>query len=191
MRLILASTSPRRKALLTSLGIPFDTIAPSFKEVMTPSLTVGQQVVAFACGKARSIGIADAFILGSDTLIEMDNVIFGKPTDISDARRMLTLLQGRTHRVFTGVALIIPSVQELFWHEVTEVRMCKMSNEQIAWYLSTKEPLDKAGAYAIQGEGARFIQQVNGNIDNVMGLPRKSVAEALQRYGFAISGTLQ
>jgi septum formation protein len=207
MRLILASTSPRRKVLLERLGIPFDIIAPRYQEVMTPNLTAEQQVVAFALGKARSIGIADAFVLGSDTLVVVDDLILGKPADIADARRMLTLLRGRTHRVITGVALIIPrgdglvgaihacpitsGESPLLWHEVTEVRMRDMSNEQIEWYLTTEEPFDKAGAYAIQGIGGQFIEQVNGNIDNVIGLPLQSVAAALQRYGFAISGTLK
>jgi len=189
MRLILASTSPRRKALLEQLGIPFDIIAPRYQEVLTPHLTAQQQVVTFACGKARSIGISDAFILGSDTLIAMDHFIFGKPEDVPDARRILTLLQGRTHRVITGVVLLIPRGAEEIWHEVTEVRMHEMSADQIEQYIAGKEPLDKAGAYAIQGEGARFIQQVNGNIDNVIGLPLQSVAMALQRYGFIVSET--
>ena len=186
MRLILASTSPRRAALLASLGIPFDIVAPLFKEVVTPHLTAEQQVVAFALGKARSIGISDAFVLGSDTLVAVDHLILGKPADISDARRMLILLQGRTHRVITGVALIIPRGQELIWHEVTEVRMHEMSDEQIEGYIATKEPLDKAGAYAIQGIGGQFIQQVNGDINNVIGLPLQSVVMALQRYGFPV-----
>jgi septum formation protein len=187
MRLILASTSPRRKALLETLGLAFDIIAPRYEEVLTANLTPEQQVVVFALGKARSIGILDAFILGSDTLVVVDNLILGKPVDVSDARRMLTLLRGRTHRVVTGVALIVPGGAETTWYEVTEVRMRKMTDEQIAWYLSTQEPFDKAGAYAIQGIGGKFIEQVNGNIDNVVGLPLQSVATALQRYGFAVS----
>ena len=186
MRLILASKSPRRKTLLASLGIPFDIVAPSFKEVLTPHLSPERQVVAFASGKARSIGISDAFVLGGDTLISIDHLLLGKPVDIADARRMLTLLQGRIHRVITGVALIIPKGREKIWHEVTEVRMRAMSDEQIDTYIAGKEPLDKAGAYAIQGEGRQFIQQVHGDIDNVVGLPLRSVAMALWRHGFPV-----
>ena len=197
MRLILASTSPRRKALLETLGIAFDIIAPDYQEVLSPDLTPEQQVVAFALGKARSIEIAvgvptsDAFVLGSDTLVVVDNLILGKPADPSDARRMLTLIRGRTHRVITGVALIAPSGKEESWHEVTTVQMREMSDEQIEWYLSTQEPFDKAGAYAIQGEGGQFIERINGNMDNVIGLPLQSVATALQRYGFAVPETLK
>jgi septum formation protein len=186
--MILASTSPRRKELFTRLGIPFDVIAPRYQEILDPELTAEQQVVTFALGKARSIGISNAFILGSDTVIEVDSLILGKPADIADARLMLTLLQGRTHRVMTGVALIIPNepVIEEHWHEVTEVRMRAMRDQQIDEYIASCEPLDKAGAYAIQGIGQKFIEQVNGNIDNVIGLPLKSVAIALRKYGFLV-----
>ena len=189
MRLILASTSPRRKALLTSLGISFDVVAPRYQEVITPHLTPEQQAERFAREKARSIGIVDAFVLGSDTLIEIDHLILGKPVDTSDARRMLTLLQGRVHRVITGVALMIPKTEggaEICWHETTQVQMHEMSDEQIEQYIATKEPLDKAGAYAIQGEGARWIKQVDGSIDNVIGLPLQSVKNLLRQYGFSV-----
>ncbi len=202
MRLILASTSPRRKALLETLGIAFDIMAPRYLEVAIPHLTAEQQAVAFASEKARSIGISDAFVLGSDTLVAVDDLILGKPVDVSDARRMLILLRGRTHRVITGVALRIPkgmsevsvgfksetdlTIEEC-WHEVTEVQMHDMRDGQIEEYLSGKESLDKAGAYAIQGEGARFLKVVKGNIDNVVGLPLQSVAMALERHGFAVS----
>lgn len=197
MRLILASTSPRRYALLETLGIAFDIIAPCYEEVVTPNLTPEQQVAVFALGKARSIRrgrtseISDAFILGSDTLVVVDDTILGKPAGVSDARRMLTLLRGRTHRVVTGVALIVPGGAETVWHEVTEVRMREITDAQIAWYLSTQEPFDKAGAYAIQGIGGRFIEQINGNIDNVVGLPRKSVAMALRKYGWVVPESLK
>jgi len=199
MRLILASTSPRRKALLEKLGIAFDIVAPDYQEVITPSLKPEQQAVAFALGKAQSVGVptavgvptSDAFILGSDTLVVYNSsgassLILGKPKDVCDARRMLSLLRGRTHRVITGIALIIPRGTVVTWYEVTEVRMHNMSDAQIEWYLSTQEPFDKAGAYAIQEKGGRFIAQVCGNIDNVAGLPLQSVATALRRYGFAV-----
>ena len=192
MRLILASTSPRRKALLASLGIPFDIVAPRYAELVIPGLAAEHQVELFAIGKAESTGISDAFVLGSDTIIAVDNpgthIILGKPADVSDARRMLTLLQGRVHRVITGVALMIPSVLEITcWHEITEVQMREMNDEQIERYIASKEPLDKAGAYAIQGIGEQFIERVNGNIDTVIGLPLKSVAMALSRHGFPVT----
>jgi len=192
MRLILASTSPRRKALLASLGIPFDIVAPRYEEVFTPGLTPERQVELFALEKARSIGISNAFVLGSDTLIVVESagthIIFGKPSDVSDARKILTLLQGRVHRVITGVALMIPNRLKMkCWHEITEVGMRVMNNEQIERYIASKEPLDKAGAYAIQGIGRQFIEHVNGNIDTVIGLPLQSVAMALLRHGFPVT----
>jgi len=186
MRFILASTSPRRRMLFEKLGVPFDQIAPCYRETVQPGLSVEQQVVAFAQAKADSIGILDAFVLGSDTLVAVDNLILGKPVDRADAGRMLSLLRGRTHKVVTGVALMVPCGTTEVWYETSKVRMREISDEERDAYLDSEEPFGKAGAYAIQGKGGRLIEQVEGEYENIVGLPLQSVAAALLRYGFPV-----
>lgn len=185
MRLILASTSPRRRELLARLGLPFEVVAPQYEEVVDPSEPAEQQAARFAAGKARSVARPDAVVIGSDTVVVVDHTILGKPTDQADARRMLTLLQGRTHRVITAVAVLAPGAPEDVIVDAAEVRMRPAGPEEIHAYVETGEPMDKAGAYAAQGQGARLIESITGDRTTVIGLPLQKVAEALRRVGIS------
>ena len=124
--------------------------------------------------------VPGATVVGADTVVVVDGEILGKPRDEEDAHRMLRLLQGRRHEVLTGVAVFNGSVgQPRVAHEVTEVRFAEMNEEEIGWYIATGEPLDKAGAYAIQGFGARFIEGIKGDYSNVVGLPVRLLYELI------------
>jgi len=183
VRLILASTSPRRRELLSRLGVAFDVTAPRYDEVIDPRVSPEGQAAAFALGKARSVASFDAVVLGSDTLVVVDRTILGKPADPADARRMLSLLRGRAHRVITAVAVITPGQPDHVFVDVAVVRMRAIGDEELAEYVATGEPLDKAGAYAAQGIGARFIESIEGDQTTVIGLPLKRVAESLRQRG--------
>jgi septum formation protein len=189
VRLILASTSPRRRELLGRLGVPFNIASPQFEEVIDPRASPETQAEQFALGKARSIGAPDAVVLGSDTLVVVDHTILGKPTDAADARRMLRLLCGRAHRVITAVAVVAPGQPDNVFLDEAAVRMRPADDAEIAAYVATGEPMDKAGAYAAQGAGARFIESITGDQTTVIGLPLRRVADALRTVGMSIPAT--
>ncbi len=186
VRLILASTSPRRRELLSRLGVPFEVIAPRYDEVVNASEPAEEQAARFALGKARSVAQPDAVVIGSDTLVVVDHTILGKPVDHDDAKRMLTLLQGRAHRVVTAVAVLAPGHPDDVLVDVASVRMHSASPNDVKTYVDTGEPLDKAGAYAAQGQGARFIEAIDGDPTTVIGLPIQRVAEALRHVGILV-----
>jgi septum formation protein len=173
-KLILASASPRRAEILRTVGWPFETLAVGIDESRQAGEDAAAYVerVARAKAEAAALCVPRATVLGADTVVVIENEILGKPLDDEDARRMLRLLQDRRHQVLTGVALVN---NEAGWssvaHEVTEVRFAAMSEDEINWYVATGEPQDKAGAYAIQGQGARFIKEIRGDYFNVVGLP--------------------
>jgi septum formation protein len=172
--------------LLARLGIPFDVIAPRYDEVVNANEPAEEQAARFALGKARSVAQPDAVVIGSDTVVVVDHTILGKPTDRADAQRMLTLLQGRTHRVVTAVALLAPGSPDHVIVDTASVRMRPANAEEIRAYVDTGEPMDKAGAYAAQGQGARLIETIDGDPTAVIGLPLRMVAEALRRVGILI-----
>jgi septum formation protein len=180
--LVLASGSPRRAEILTALGIPFETDVPGVDETVASGETGEAAVSRLAAAKAAEVAARRPGrpILAADTLVLLDGGILGKPADPEDAGRMLSRLAGREHRVVTAVRLRVgPDAG----HEVIEqsrVRMSPMSPEEIGWYVRTGEPLDKAGAYAVQGLGARFIEGVVGSFTNVMGLPARGVYRLLR-----------
>lgn len=186
MRLILASTSPRRRELLARLGVRFEVVAPRYDEEIDPSAPPDEQAVRFALGKARSVAEPGAVVLGSDTLVVVDRTILGKPIDREDARRMLRLLLGHTHRVITAVALCAPGFPDRVLVEAATVRMRPASDAEIDAYVTSGEPMDKAGAYAAQGAGARFIEAIEGDPSTVIGLPLQKVAAALRELGVAV-----
>lgn len=186
MRLILASTSPRRRELLARLGVPFEVVAPQFDEVADPGEGAEEQAARFALGKARSVTKPESVVIGSDTVVVVDHTILGKPEDRSDAQRMLTLLQGRAHRVVTAIAVLAPGYPDHVMVDTALVRMRPASPEEIRAYVDTEEPMDKAGAYAAQGEGAQFIEAIEGDRSTVIGLPIQRVAEALRRVGVLV-----
>jgi septum formation protein len=186
VRVILASTSPRRRELLARLGVPFEVVAPKYDEIVEPNEPAEAQAARFALGKARSVAEPDAVVIGSDTLVVVDHTILGKPTDRDDAQRMLTLLQGRAHRVVTAVALLAPGHPDDVVVDVALVRMRPAGPGDIRSYVDTGEPMDKAGAYAAQGRGAQFIETIEGDPTTVIGLPIQRVAEGLRRVGIDV-----
>ncbi|WP_342415205.1 Maf family protein [Paenibacillus sp. FSL R10-2782] len=192
-RIILASTSPRRKELLSFLRLPFD-VMPSHADESTPESWTPQQIVeTLAVRKAEVVvNIAsqseeDGLVIGSDTIVVLDGLVLGKPADHADAVRMLTALQGRTHLVFTGVACIHTLTgKTLVRHRQTEVTMKSLSHEQIVAYVNTGEPSDKAGAYGIQGLGAMLVESIQGCYFNVVGLPLSLLSDMLSEFGVSV-----
>jgi len=186
MQLILASTSPRRRELLALLGIAFEIVAPDFEEVPQSGWSPRLQVEHFAREKARSIAIVRpaSLVLGSDTVIELDGQMLGKPADLADARAMLTRLAGRTHHVHSAVVLSrqIPH-HEAVATETATVQMKAYDEAAIERYLMTQEPMGKAGAYSIQGEGGEFIETISGDFLGIVGLPLRRVATLLAGAG--------
>ncbi len=186
MRLILASASPRRRELLTQAGFSFEVQPAHIPEDLLPSEDPIAYVVRLARQKAEAVfseissqESAAPVVLGADTTVTLDAHILGKPADAADAARMLRLLSGRTHRVITGVAVVAASGVQVA-AEVTGVRFLTLSDEEIAAYIATGEPMDKAGAYAIQGRAARWIPRVEGCYFNVVGLPLALVTTMLE-----------
>ena len=188
MRLILASTSPRRHELLALLGLLFDVVAPPFIEQVQPHLSADEQAMAFAAGKARScLSIcSDALILGSDTLISLGSEVLGKPIDLAGAEEMLRRMAGKKHRIVTAVALAGPEPErcEARLAEVL-VTMKPLNEAALAAYLRTGDSLGKAGAYSIQGDGAAFIERIEGDFTAAVGLPLRLVAEMLHQRGLS------
>ena len=181
--LILASASPRRRELLTQAGFTFEVRAAHLNEDPRPEEDPIAYVTRLAREKAQAVfdaaGNAEAAVLGADTTVTLDNHMLGKPEDAADAARMLRLLSGRTHRVITGVAVVTTRRVEVA-AEVTGVSFLTLSDEEIAAYVATGEPMDKAGAYGIQGRAARWIPRVEGCYFNVVGLPLALVTTMLE-----------
>ncbi|MCX8072152.1 MAG: Maf family protein [Candidatus Binatia bacterium] len=184
-RLVLASASPRRRELLTSLGVDF-TIAPAdLAEQPRTGERINDYVVRLASEKALAIAhrFPEAFVLGCDTEVELDGDILGKPSGEEEAAAMLRRLAGRTHRVCTGVCLARSAmVLESFAVE-SFVTFKNLDGATIRAYVSTGEPLDKAGAYGAQGQGRMLIEHIEGSVTNVIGLPVEEVARLLRRHG--------
>jgi septum formation protein len=174
--LILASASPRRAEILRSLGIPFAVRPADVPEEPLPGETAEAVAARLAERKAASIAARepDAWVLGADTLVFLDGLILGKPRDVEDARGMLRRLAGREHRVVTALHLKRGSARGVGYAEISRVRFASMDEAEIAWYAATGEPADKAGAYGVQGLGARFIEEIHGSFTNVMGLPARA-----------------
>lgn len=186
-RIILASQSPRRRELLTQIGLKFEVIPSTVEEVITSANPV-EVVQELAQQKARDVAEVagremakdSLLVIGADTIVVYEGKILGKPEDKEDAVRMLTMLQGKEHSVYTGVALL-SGEQEIVFAEETRVQMCSMTPEEILWYVNTGEPMDKAGAYGIQGLCARFIRQIQGDYNNVVGLPVGRIYQELKK----------
>lgn len=189
MRFILASASPRRKELLEQIGVKFDILPATGKEVITKELP-GEVVMELAKQKAEEVAKtagADALVLGADTVVAYEGKILGKPKDEADALRMLTMLSGKEHEVYTGVALMDNRDQSMEnFFERTKVTMYPVSEEEIRDYIAGGEPMDKAGAYAIQGLGAKFIQKIEGDYNNVVGLPIGRIYQEIKRKSIEI-----
>jgi septum formation protein len=189
--LLLASRSPQRRAILEQLGIPFDVVEPRYEEGVPPELADATEVVReHAQGKARSVA-ADADdrpVLGVDTEVVLQGQIFGKPTDATEAERMLEDLSGKTHVVMSGLCLLTPG-WEVVEHEGTRVTFRELTPRDLASYIETGEWEGRAGAYAIQGRGAALVKCIDGDYLNVVGLPGALLVRLLAErfagsYGF-------
>jgi len=194
--LILASASPRRQELLRNAGIPFTVQPADINE--TPLADEFPRECAERLAREKALAIFQSqpqnHVLGADTIVVVDDAILGKPRDADDAARMLRLLSGRTHAVITGVCLVGKGVasgqwpvasdaEELTASEMTLVTMCELSDHEIRDYIATGEPMDKAGAYAIQGIASRWIPRIEGDYSNVVGLPVALVYAMLRERG--------
>ena len=181
-KLLLASASPRRAEILRAVGWPFETLATDIDETLREGEKAVAAVERLALEKALTAikRSASKLVLGADTAVVVDDLILGKPKDEQDAQRMLRLLSGRWHEVLTGVALISrrsegANHRQLVAHERTRVRFATLSAEEIDWYVRSREPMDKAGAYAVQNRAALFIEEIQGDYWNVVGLPIRLV----------------
>ncbi len=184
-RLVLASQSPRRRELLEQLGFALDVRPARTDEAVHAGEPARDYVVRVAQEKARAV--PGDVVLAADTAVVLGGEVLGKPRDADDAARMLAALSGTAHEVLTGVCVRRPAIRiEASLVVATTVRFARLSPAQIAWYVDTREPLDKAGAYAIQGAGGAFVEGVDGSVSNVVGLPLAETAELLRRAGFPL-----
>ncbi len=184
-RLVLASASPRRQELLATLGVPFEVRPSDIAEVISPG-DPREAITALALQKARAVArtLESGVVLAADTVVVLEGIIFGKPAGGDDARRMLRTLRGRRHEVITALALVeAPAGREKTVSVVTAVKMAPYDHETIEAYLRTDEPLDKAGAYAIQGGGGQLVESVEGCYTNVVGLPVTTTRRSLAAWG--------
>jgi septum formation protein len=183
--LVLASRSPRRSELLSAVGWPFVAVASGIDETRFPNEDGVSYVKRLAESKASAIAeqMPDRLVLGADTVVQVEDEILGQPKSPTDAERMLRLLAGKWHQVLTGVALVRTgeSKVRVVDHASTRVRFAELSKEEIDWYVASGEPMDKAGAYAIQGKAGQFITEIQGDYFNIVGLPIRLVYELLQR----------
>jgi len=190
VRIILASASPRREALLKQIGVPFRVMPSRVSEEKAGRLgDPGSFVERAALAKAEDVAarVDRGLVLGADTVVVVGREILGKPSSPADAQRMLERLSGVTHRVYTGLALVQTENRRVIHkrtaHELTRVTMRRLRPEDIAGYIATGEPLDKAGAYGIQGRGAMLVARIEGCYFNVVGLPLVRLAEMLTESG--------
>jgi len=180
--LILASGSPRRAEILNAVGWPFEVVASGVDETQKPDENPATYVQRLAVEKAQAVASTrkTGLILAADTTVVVDDHLLGQPEDDSDARRMLKLLSGKWHEVLTGVALLRIGGELNVGIETTRVRFAELSQREIDWYVATGEPKGKAGAYGIQGKAALFIEAIEGDYFNIVGLPIRLVYEMIR-----------
>lgn len=183
-KLVLASASPRRRELLAQAGFTFDVFTADIPELRKPGEDPIRFVTRLAREKAEAVAgrnnvPPDTIVLGADTIVLVDDEVLGKPQNAFDAMRMLRLLSGRTHQVITGVCLVKGRERQRA-AEVTFVRFTTLSDEEIEEYIATGEPMDKAGAYAIQGRASRWVPRIHGCYFNVVGLPLALVSSMIE-----------
>ena len=200
-QIILASQSPRRKGLLEQIGLEFEICPAKGEEIITKSIPeevvmelskqkaeeVAAMVSSFGENHKEITTPSDILVIGADTVVAYDGKILGKPVDEADAKRMLTMLSGNTHSVFTGVTLVLIDKSgragELVFFEKTDVKMHAISELEIDRYIATGEPMDKAGSYGIQGKCAIYIEKIDGDYNNVVGLPISRIYQELKKIG--------
>ncbi|MBQ9411525.1 MAG: septum formation protein Maf [Oscillospiraceae bacterium] len=185
-KIVLASASPRRRELLQMLGVRNLEIVPARGgEHPNPELAPAELVTDLSRCKAREVALLrspEELVIAADTVVVLDGAILGKPRDRTDAQRMLTALSGRSHSVYTGFTLILGEREESA-AERSLVFFRPLSPEEIARYIDTGEPMDKAGSYGVQGIGSLFVERIEGDFFNVMGLPLCALGKALRRFG--------
>ncbi|GEC91281.1 MULTISPECIES: Maf family protein [Brevibacillus] len=187
--LILASSSPRRRELLQTLGLSFTVITSDVDETTAGHLSASEVVEELSLRKAKEVAsrLTEGVVLGSDTVVVLDGQILGKPVDEMDAYRMLSMLQGQEHTVYSGVALIdVETGRAEVSHSLTDVRIRALTEQEIKSYIATGEPMDKAGSYAIQGIGATIVEGITGDYFTVVGLPLGLTSALLTRFGMPI-----
>jgi septum formation protein len=189
MRLILASSSPRRAQILRDAGLVFSIISSAVDETPIPGEAPGELVLRLANAKAELVAarsVGPAIVVAADTVVVLEGQILGKPRSTDDARHMLEKLSGHMHSVVTGVSLIrLPDVEQRAFVETTLVHFDRLSANEITRYLATDEPHDKAGAYAIQGRAGRYIPRIEGCYYNVVGLPLARLLSELHELGWS------
>ena len=178
-KLVLASGSPRRAEILERAGWPHEIIVAGIDETVLPNEEPAAYVQRLARSKAEAVAsrLSEGVVLGADTTVVVANQILGQPVDDADARRMLRLLNAKWHDVLTGVAVVRVGGETRVGYQTTRVRFAEISEQEIDWYIATGEPFGKAGAYAIQGKASLFIEEIEGDYFNIMGLPIRLVYE--------------
>jgi len=193
--LILASTSPRRKDLLSQIDLTFTIVPSDFEEDM--SLPLSPDMLTMHLSKEKALAVAkdypDAVIIGADTVVAIDGAVLGKTHTNEDAQRMLSMLSGKTHQVITGLTVIIPAGESPTGVQIIEsvasindVTFKPLAAEEIEWYIQTGEPLEKAGAYGIQGFGAMFVEKIEGSYSGIVGLPLEILYEIFRRNDYMV-----
>lgn len=195
-RLTLASSSPRRKALLTMLGLSFDIMEPNVSESLTQTLTPDTFVEVLANRKAEAavqmIENQPAVIVAADTIVSIHGELLAKPKDKHEAYATLQRLQGTVHDVYTGLCVVDTALrQHRVLHVRTKVSMRRQDDAFLRWYVDTLEPMDKAGSYGIQGKGSLLVHRIEGDYFNVVGLPLFALAETLESLGRPIYGFME
>lgn len=195
MKIVLASASPRREELLKKIVEDFDIIPSDIDESFIKEKVAEQLVEELSYAKAEKVFIKeqekydDLIVIGVDTMVALEDNLLGKPKDAEDAKKMLSSLSGKSNDVYTGLSIIVKQKNKItkeVTNSKTRVKMKEMSQEDIEEYVSSGEPLDKAGAYAVQGKGAKYIEEIEGNYDSVVGLNTDLVKEFLEKYGIEV-----
>lgn len=184
-KLILASQSPRRLELLKQITDQFEVVPSSVEEKLDYGLRPEENARMLARAKAESVAknYPDCWVIGADTLVTLHQEILGKPVDVPDAERMLRRLSGKEHRVFSGICVVSPG-KTLDTAVMSKVRFKSLTDEEISGYIQTGEPMDKAGAYAIQGQGSFMIREFSGSHSNIVGLPIEELKIILKKTGY-------
>lgn len=185
MKIILASSSPRRKEILENANVKFDIIKSEIDEVILDNELPSQVVMRLAFEKCIDIATKhrESLVIGADTVVVLDDIILGKPKDIDEAIAMITQLSGKTHQVITGISLInLSANKKIIDYVVSNVKFKDLSAEDIKDYIQTNESLDKAGAYGIQGYGALLVEEIQGDYFNIVGLPISRLSDLLKQH---------
>ncbi len=193
-KILLASTSPRRSEILTNLNIPFTTISPIFEEIIPPNRETLDIPEYFAREKALSVlpiiqqEHKNSIILGVDTMVVCDNIIYGKPKNIEEARNTLTMISGKKHTIISGIAAYNQLTKKMISKtSINSIKIAKLTEDDIQWYLSKNEWIDAAGSYKIQGSFQRYIIELNGSFSSVMGLPIFELYDILKMHGWVFT----